>query len=174
MLNGSVFAGCVHRLEDEKDRPVILGIEHVLQFAEYLHSDLQCFLRARLVFGFEPQSIAWIDFFEFEFLSVCDPEWFREFACSFDDFLGLHNCDSPPDGYRDSGSVTLQSFSSIMRAIFQESFSCLLKTNTAWKWASTDMRLSTRVLLVSSLSISIAQMPWTTISDDEIVPSTLN
>ena len=41
MLDGSIFAGCVHRLKNQKECPLLLRIEHVLPSSQVLNASLQ-------------------------------------------------------------------------------------------------------------------------------------
>jgi hypothetical protein len=60
MLDRAVFAGRVHRLKHEQQRPVILCIKPVLQIGEFLDAFLQQYLRFLFKFGLEPSGIAGI------------------------------------------------------------------------------------------------------------------
>ena len=58
VLDGAVLAGGVHRLEDQQHRPLVLGVEFVLQLGQRLDARGQRFLGARLVFALEPKRLA--------------------------------------------------------------------------------------------------------------------
>ena len=49
MLNRAVFALRVHRLEDERQRPAILGVKHILLLCEPWRAALEEFGRLALV-----------------------------------------------------------------------------------------------------------------------------
>ena len=91
MLDRAVLAGGIHGLEDQQDRPIVLGVEHVLQFRERLNAYLQGLLGARFVLGSESPGVARVKLLEFEVLWVGDSEGIRKPARICNDFLQLHD-----------------------------------------------------------------------------------
>ncbi len=91
VLDGTVLARCVHRLEDEKHRPFILGIEHVLHLGQEFDAYGQRFFRALFVILFKIQCVTRVGVLEPELVPVGDAERFREFAGSFDQLLDFHD-----------------------------------------------------------------------------------
>jgi len=67
-------------LEDEQHRPLVLRVEFVLQFGQYLDAPRQRFLRPRLVLVFELQRVAGVNVFEPELAAVLDAKRPREFV----------------------------------------------------------------------------------------------
>lgn len=78
MLDGPILASRIHGLEHQQHRPLVLGIELVLQFGQRLDADLQPFLGLALVLRLEPQRVAGIDLVQPEFLPVFKTEGIRQ------------------------------------------------------------------------------------------------
>ena len=72
VLDGSILARRIHRLEDQKHRLAILRVKHVLQFRERLDTVLQRLFRARFVRGLQFGGVARIKILEPKFLPVGD------------------------------------------------------------------------------------------------------
>ncbi len=96
VLDGPVFAGGVHRLEDEQHRPAILRVKHVLQFRQRFDAALQRFFRPGFVLRFEILRVAGVHVFETKTFSIRNTVGPGEFAGSLDDLLVL--------GFRMAGS----------------------------------------------------------------------
>ena len=81
VLDGAVLPGRIHRLENEQDRPFILGIELVLQFGQGEHAGGKRFLRPRLVFFLRKlECVIRIDILEAKILAFRDAELARDAA----------------------------------------------------------------------------------------------
>jgi hypothetical protein len=73
VLDRAVLAGCVHRLENEQQRPGVLGVEHALLFREPLGPTLEEFGRLALV-ELQAAGIARVEILQSETLALGDPE----------------------------------------------------------------------------------------------------
>jgi hypothetical protein len=87
VLNSSVFAGCIHRLKDQEQRPLVLGVELILQFGEARDSCYQRFLRSGFVFLSELKGVIRIDIFQAKVLAFGDAKRFDDFSGCSDDFF---------------------------------------------------------------------------------------
>ena len=87
MLDHAIFAGGVHGLEDEQDRPLVLGVEFVLKVrhqGEVALEQVGAFL-----LGIETPGLGGVEILQAEGFSMVHPES----ACQLDGFLaGLHGC----------------------------------------------------------------------------------
>src|SRR5215469_11306551 len=94
MFDRSVLAGGVHRLEDEQQRPALLGVEHLLLLCEPHGAALQQVGRFALV---HPQAtcVAWIEIGEFETVALCDAERMDVFLDAINDLFPQHGSNSP-------------------------------------------------------------------------------
>ncbi len=72
MLDGAVLAGRIHGLEHQQQRPVILGVEHVLLLGEPFDAALEYLLGLALVLGLEATGVPRIDILEPEVLTARD------------------------------------------------------------------------------------------------------
>src|ERR1700682_1272724 len=76
MLDGSIFSGRIHGLEDQQHRPAILGIELVLQLCQAkiaLSQRLFCML-----FGVPMSRLCWIEVFQSKIFPAGDAVGLRE------------------------------------------------------------------------------------------------
>ena len=77
-------------LEDEQQRPAILGIEHVLQLRQGRHPRLQGRLCLGLALRSEVERVAGIHILQMELPAIGDPERLGELPGAFDDLFQLH------------------------------------------------------------------------------------
>jgi hypothetical protein len=93
VLDGAVLAGCVHCLEHKQQRPLILGVEHVLLLREPLGTALQEVGRLGLV---QPQTtrVARIEVVESETLAFSDTERINIFLDAIEDLFSRHGASS--------------------------------------------------------------------------------
>ena len=75
VLDHAVFAGSIHGLKNQQNRPFVLGVKDVLQIGQCLDAGRQRLLRAWLVLGRKAQCVAGIKIPEFEVLSIRDSKW---------------------------------------------------------------------------------------------------
>ena len=73
VLNRTVFAGCVHSLEHEKQRPTIVGIEFLLDLRQPLHRPAQKHLGLASALAGEPSGVRGIVVRQAEADTVVDP-----------------------------------------------------------------------------------------------------
>src|SRR5208283_4286882 len=90
MLDRSVLSCGIHCLKNEKYRPTVLCVEHVLQFGERLNTGLQRFLNARFIFWPQVARIARINILESELLANLDAVRLCQIMRSFDNFIFFH------------------------------------------------------------------------------------
>ena len=79
MFDRAIFACGVHRLEDQKHTPAVLGIEFVLQFGHVGDALFEQF--NRVLFGAKIASVAGIEIFQADFLAIVYAIWFGQLAC---------------------------------------------------------------------------------------------
>src|SRR6516162_9579187 len=89
VLDRAVLAGRVHRLEDEQQRPAILGVKHILLLREPLGAALEEFGRLALV-QLEAAGVAGIEVLQLEVLAFGDAERVDVFLDAVEDFLSCH------------------------------------------------------------------------------------
>src|SRR5574338_85596 len=91
MLDGTILAGCVHRLEDEEHGPAILGIKSVLQFGQGQNSRSEGLLCLRFMFLLgEVKGIFGVHVFKAKVFPFGDTEGLRNFPGFGDDVLHFH------------------------------------------------------------------------------------
>ena len=90
VLDRTVFARGVHRLEDEKHGPLVLCVKLVLQQGKSLHALGERFLGAVLVFVVELERVTRIVIPETEVFSGGHPERVGQFVGFFDELVGFH------------------------------------------------------------------------------------
>ena len=78
MLDGAVFSGCIHRLEDQQQGPAILGIEKVLKLSQQLHAHVKGFFGLSLVLFAKLKSVARIKLLELKLFAIINAKGFRE------------------------------------------------------------------------------------------------
>src|SRR5206468_7752356 len=74
-----VLSGGIHGLQDEQDRPAVLGVELVLQLAHPDDVFFQC--RSGTPFGMQLRSVRRIEILQAKPLAVLDPIQPRELRC---------------------------------------------------------------------------------------------
>ena len=91
VLDGPIFAGCIHRLKDQEHSPLVLGVELVLQFGQGQDSGGQRLLRSWLVFLLgELKRVVRIDILQAKVLPFGDAKRFGNASSGFDDFFCFH------------------------------------------------------------------------------------
>ena len=70
VLDRAVLAGGVHRLEDQQDRPAVLGVQALLQLREHLGPLGERLLGLRLVLGGQLARVVGVDVLQAELLAV--------------------------------------------------------------------------------------------------------
>ena len=90
VLDGAVLARGVHRLKDQQDGPVVLGVQHVLQLGQRLDSGGKRFLRPRFVLRLQVERVAGVHVLEAEFVSLGHTERLRELARLRDERVDVH------------------------------------------------------------------------------------
>src|SRR5439155_15910766 len=78
MFDRAIFARSVHRLEDQKHTPAVLGIEFVLQLGHVGDALFQQF--GRMLFGANIAGVAGIEIFQADFLAIVYTIWFGQLA----------------------------------------------------------------------------------------------
>src|ERR1700722_14528476 len=78
VLDGAVFPRRIHTLQNQQNRPAILGIEFLLQFLKARDAALQYFFR--VIFRFQPERFSRIEIFHPESRSVLNPKWADKLA----------------------------------------------------------------------------------------------
>jgi hypothetical protein len=89
VLDGPVLARGVHRLEDQQQRPAVLGVELVLELGQELDAFLEDLLGGLCILGLETPGIAGVDVLQTEPASVADPERLHEATRAIFDLHGL-------------------------------------------------------------------------------------
>ena len=89
VLDRAVLARRVHCLEDEQQRPGILGVENVLLHCEPFRTALKE-LRRLLLVHLEPACVAGIEVLEAEVLALRDAEWIGVFPDGVENILARH------------------------------------------------------------------------------------
>jgi hypothetical protein len=79
MLDRPVFAGGIHRLEDQEERPSVFSVEFLLPLGERLHVILQAVLRFLFIDG-EIGRVAGAEILQPELLPALNPVAFRVIA----------------------------------------------------------------------------------------------
>ena len=79
MFDRTILARGVHRLEDQKHTPAVLGIEFVLQLGHVRDSCFQQF--GRVLFGANIAGVTRIEIFQADFLAIVYAIWFGQLAC---------------------------------------------------------------------------------------------
>jgi hypothetical protein len=90
VFDGAIFAGGVHGLEDEEQRPFVLGIEPVLEIAEEIDAGGEGFFGAGFVFVAELQCVAGIEIFQAKVFAVINPERVGDLVHGFEDLFCFH------------------------------------------------------------------------------------
>src|SRR5262245_49033470 len=93
MLDRAVLAGCIHRLEDEQQRPPVLGVKHVLLLCEPLCASLKEFGRLALL-QLQPTGVARIIVLQPKALAFCDPERLNILLDAIEDLFSRHGITS--------------------------------------------------------------------------------
>ena len=91
VLDGAVLAGGIHRLEDEQQRPLALGVKLVLKFRQRLDALGQRFFGFGFALVFVPDRVGGIEILQVKFFAVINPEGFGERPGFFDDFFRFHD-----------------------------------------------------------------------------------
>jgi hypothetical protein len=95
VLDRSVLAGRIHRLEHKEQRPAFLGVEHVLLLCEPDGATLQQVSRLALVRPhYQATCVAWIEVDQFEAIAFCDAEWMDVFLDAVNDLFSRHGSNS--------------------------------------------------------------------------------
>jgi len=89
VLDRAILARRVHRLEDEQQRPGILGVENVLLHCEPFRTAFKK-LRRLLLIHLEPAGVARIKVLEAEVLALRDAEWIGVFPDGVENILARH------------------------------------------------------------------------------------
>src|SRR5262245_28201830 len=90
MSDRAILSSGVHRLKNEQHSPAVLGIEHVLQSGESLHSDVQSLFSTRLVRRFQVAGVVGIDIFQTKPLAIGDAVRESQFASLLNNFVEFH------------------------------------------------------------------------------------
>jgi hypothetical protein len=90
MLDSAILARRVHGLEDEEDRPAVLGVEPVLQLCERLYPSLHALLGPGLVLRLQPGGILGIGILKTKGVALGNAIGLRERACLGDDLIEWH------------------------------------------------------------------------------------
>src|SRR5262249_12655674 len=90
VLDGTVLAGRVHRLEDEQHRPAVVGVEDVLQLGQRLDAGPQRFRGARLVLVAQLARVAGREVLEAELGAHGDTVRLGQGASEVYQFANLH------------------------------------------------------------------------------------
>ena len=91
VFDNAVLAGGVHGLEDEEQRPFVVGVEAVLELCEDFDTFCEGFLGAGLILVAVFERVAGIDVLETELFAVVHPERFGDLADSLEDFFWFHD-----------------------------------------------------------------------------------
>src|SRR5262247_741958 len=92
MLDRAVLARCIHRLEDEQQRPAILGIKHLLLLREPLDASSKEFGRLALVH--QPAGVAGIMVLQLKALALCDAERLNVLPGAVENLFSRHGVTS--------------------------------------------------------------------------------
>ena len=92
MLDRAVLAGGIHRLEDEQQRPAVLGVEHVLLFREPLGAARKQLGRLALA-QLEAARIPGIEVLQTEALALGDTEGINVLLEAIEDLSSRHGAD---------------------------------------------------------------------------------
>jgi hypothetical protein len=90
MFNGAVFSGGIQGLKNQQQRPLILGVQLVLQFREHLDAAGQRVFGSLFVLRFQLQRVSGVDVFEPKLAAVRYAERIGESPGAFDDFFCFH------------------------------------------------------------------------------------
>jgi hypothetical protein len=94
VLDGSVLARSVHGLKDQKQRPTILRVEHVLLSREPFRSALQELRRVALV-HFQAPRVSWVEILQLKAFALRDAVWLDVLLDALQDFFSRHLASSP-------------------------------------------------------------------------------
>src|SRR5262245_56764350 len=89
VLDRAVFAGRVHRLEDEQQGPAVLGVEHVLLFGQPSNAALEDIAGLALV-QLQATGVARIEVLEPEALAFGDAVWVDILLDTVENFFSRH------------------------------------------------------------------------------------
>src|SRR5215469_276857 len=168
MPDRAVLACCIHRLENQQQRPAILGIKHVLLLCEPLGTALKEFGRLALA-HLQSAGVAGIKVLQLKTLAFCDAEGLNVLLDLVEDLFSRHR---PP--IRQSKTACFTSPNSVNQELCQvvrERFPALVKYAREGKFmlVSVWLRITTALRFNHDRSaIGVGEISYIAFSLDSV------